>query len=171
MQPVYKHIPLHLQTAVMACLEKYLKQASLLLQTQFSKPKVTYKKKGTIAGSAYLTRWEIQLNVTMLCENGHVFIDEVIPHELAHLLTFQQFGRVKPHGKEWQYMMSVVLGQLPKTTHRFSVHKANSYHYVCLCQEHYLTQIRHNKVQKQRTQYMCKKCGELLKFKNPHQIE
>jgi SprT protein len=46
----------------------------------------------------------------LLLENQQAFIDEVVPHELAHLLVWKHFGRVAPHGKEWKWMMEAVLG-------------------------------------------------------------
>jgi SprT protein len=49
----------------------------------------------------------------LLLENQQAFIDEVVPHELAHLLVWKHFGRVAPHGKEWKWMMESVLGVPP----------------------------------------------------------
>ena len=165
MQPDYKRIPIYLHNKVLACLRTYLTQANNILNTHYKEPKVSYKPKGSVAGCAFLTRWEIQLNSIMLYENGEKFIDEVVPHELAHLITFQNFGRVKPHGKEWQYVMSEIMKKEPKVTHNFQI-KRNEYVYICNCQEHYLSPIRHNKIRKNKTSYQCRKCGTILKLKN-----
>lgn len=167
MQPVYKkRIPIYLHNQVLACLRQHLAQANKILQSEYTEPKITYRPKGSVAGSAFLTRWEIQLNTTMLHENDKTFIEEVIPHELAHLIVFKKFGKVKPHGKEWQYIMTAILGRTPKTTHNFSVHNNNNYLYYCLCQEHYLSKVRHNKIQHNKTEYLCRKCGTILKLRN-----
>lgn len=149
----------------MACLRTQLIQANQFLATTYPEPTIVYKNKGSIAGSAFLSRWEIQLNSTMLRENQQAFIDEVVPHELAHLIVFKQFGRVKPHGKEWQYIMSEILGKKPKTTHEFNIIR-NDYLYYCNCQNHHLTKIRHNKIQHNNIQYICRKCGSLLQLKH-----
>lgn len=164
MQPDFKRIPINLHNQVIACLRKHLAQANQLLNTQFSEPKIIYKPKGSIAGSAFIMRWEIQLNSTMLADNGQVFIEEVVPHELAHLIVFKKFGKVKPHGKEWQHVMSNVLGKRPKTTHNFEV-KRKYYLYFCECQDHHLSKIRHNKIQYNKISYLCRKCGTILKLK------
>lgn len=164
MQQDFKRIPINLHNQVIACLRKYLAQANQLLNMQFTEPKIIYKPKGSVAGSAFLMRWEIQLNPTMLADNEQVFIEEVVPHELAHLIVFKKFGNVKPHGKEWQYVMSNILGKMPKTTHNFNV-KRDFYLYYCECQEHQLTKIRHNKVQHNNINYLCRKCGTQLKQK------
>lgn len=165
MQQDCKHIPIYLHNQVMACLRKHLTQANQLLNTEYKEPKIVYKPKGSIAGSAILNRWEIQLNTTMLFENGEKFIEEVVPHELAHLITFQIYGKVKPHGKEWQYIMSEIMKQPPKVTHNFNF-KRKEYVYICDCQEHYLSSIRHNKIEKNKISYQCLKCGSILKLKN-----
>ncbi|MFO6295826.1 SprT-like domain-containing protein, partial [Pseudomonas aeruginosa] len=57
----------------------------------------------------------------LLLENQREFIDEVVPHELAHLLVWQHFGRVAPHGKEWKWMMEGGLGVPAPRTHRFDL--------------------------------------------------
>ena len=165
MQQDCKHIPIYLHNQVMACLRKYLTQAYQLLNTEYKEPKIVYKPKGSIAGSAILNRWEIQLNTIMLFENGEKFIEEVVPHELSHLITFQIYGKVKPHGKEWQYIMSEIMKQPPKVTHNFNF-KRKEYVYICDCQEHYLSSIRHNKIEKNKISYQCLKCGSILKLKN-----
>ena len=165
MQPDYKRIPIYLHNQVLACLRTHLTQANNILNSHYKEPKVSYKPKGSVAGCAFLTRWEIQLNSIMLCENGEKFIAEVVPHELAHLITYQNFGKVKPHGKEWQYVMSEIMKKEPKVTHNFQI-KRNEYVYICNCQEHYLSPIRHNKIRKNKTSYQCRKCGTILKLKN-----
>lgn len=164
MQQDYKRIPIYLHNQVLACLRTHLTQANNILNTNYKEPKVSYKPKGSVAGCAFLTRWEIQLNSIMLNENGEKFINEVVPHELAHLITFQKFGKVKPHGQEWQYIMSEIMKKEPKVTHNFNI-KRNEYVYICNCQEHYLSPIRHNKIRKNKTSYQCRKCGTILKQK------
>ncbi|OCG44021.1 hypothetical protein A9G28_02745 [Gilliamella sp. Fer1-1] len=165
MQQDYKRIPIYLHNQIMACLRTHLMQANQFLHTEYKEPNIIYKPKGSIAGSALLMRWEIQLNSVMLLENGTQFIEEVVPHELAHLIVFKEFGKVKPHGKEWQYVMSKIFDKTPSTTHHFQV-KRNTHLYYCQCQQHHLTSIRHNKIQKNNTSYLCRKCGTILKLKN-----
>lgn len=43
-----------------------------------------------------LESYEIRLNPVLMMENQQAFIDEVVPHELAHLLVWKHFGRVAP---------------------------------------------------------------------------
>ncbi|MDR0806778.1 MAG: SprT family zinc-dependent metalloprotease [Enterobacteriaceae bacterium] len=158
-------LPIATQQAVMRCLRHYIDLANNYLHTSYPEPKVSYRQRGTTAGTAHLTQWEIRLNSVLLAENGQTFIDEVIPHELAHLLVYKQFGRVAPHGSEWQWVMEQVLGVSASRTHCFDVLsvQGKTFPYQCECQTHLLTVRRHNKVLRKESEYRCKKCGTLLK--------
>ena len=46
-----------------------------------------------------LEKNEIRLNPVLLLENQREFIDEVVPHELAHLLVWQHFAASRRTGK------------------------------------------------------------------------
>ncbi|PHM46470.1 SprT family protein [Xenorhabdus mauleonii] len=157
-------VPLSLQQAVMRTMRQKLAQASDFLQVTFPEPEINYRQRGTIAGSARLQQWEIRLNPVLLIENQQAFIDEVIPHELAHLLAYHQFGKVAPHGKEWRFIMEVVLKVPANRTHQFSVHSVRSqiFNYSCRCQQHELTIRQHNKILKGKSCYICRQCGEKL---------
>lgn len=94
-------------------LREKLAQANLKLGRNYPEPKLSYTQRGTSAGTAWLESYEIRLNPVLLLENSEAFIEEVVPHELAHLLVWKHFGRVAPHGKEWKWMMENVLGVPP----------------------------------------------------------
>lgn len=149
----------------MRCLREKLQRANQHLASDYPEPKVNYQQRGTSAGSAYLQHWEIRLNPVLLLENQQAFIDEVVPHELAHLLVFRQFGRVAPHGKEWRWMMENVLLEPASRTHQFAVASVQSktFPYYCSCQQHSLTLRRHNRIVRGDAEYRCRHCGELLR--------
>lgn len=150
----------------MQCLRDKLRQADAHFHCRFPEPLVSYRQRGTIAGTAWLDQWEIRLNPVLLQANQQAFIDEVIPHELAHLLVFRQFGRVAPHGQEWRWMMAEVLHTEPRRTHNFDLAQVRpvTFSYGCRCQQHALTVRRHNRIQRGEAQYRCRHCGEQLVF-------
>ncbi|XKM13785.1 SprT family zinc-dependent metalloprotease [Orbaceae bacterium ac157xtp] len=159
-------IPIHLHNQVITCLRKNLLLASHFFNISFNEPSIKYLNKGSIAGSAYLNKWEIQLNTNMLLENQQRFINEVIPHELAHLIAFKIYGKVKPHGKEWQHIMQTIFLLEPNRTHKFKIPittKRATFHYACECQTHELSVIRHNRIQSSKATYFCNKCKTALK--------
>lgn len=158
-------VPVALQQAVMRSLREKLMQANIFLQSAYPLPGVLYQQRGTAAGTAWLEKNEIRLNPVLLLENQQSFINEVVPHELAHILVWKHFGRVPPHGKEWKWMMETVLGVTPRRTHQFAVHsvRASTFPYYCSCQQHQLTVRRHNRVLRGETQYRCTRCRQQLK--------
>ena len=153
-----------IQQAVMRSLREKLAQANLKLGRDYPEPKLVYQQRGTAAGTAWLESYEIRLNPVLMMENQQAFIEEVVPHELAHLLVWKHFGRVAPHGKEWKWMMEAVLGVPARRTHQFELEsvRRNTFPYRCQCQQHQLTVRRHNRVVRGEATYRCVKCGEPL---------
>lgn len=166
-------IPIALHQAVMSCLREKLRQAGDYFNTPFPEPQLNYQLRGTSAGTAWLDKWEIRLNPVLLLANRADFIDEVIPHELAHLLVFHRFGRVAPHGREWRWMMANVLHTEPRRTHGFDLAtvRVNTYRYQCACQRHELTVRRHNRIVRGESLYRCRQCGDVLRFAGDEDAE
>lgn len=131
----------------------------------FIMPSLVFSQRGKIAGSAALVKNQIRLNSVLYSDNIDVFLAEVIPHELAHLLVFQQYGRVKPHGVEWQKMMIEVFALEPRVRHSMDVSKVQGrvFSYNCSCGPVHLSIRRHNKVKSGKQQYLCAKCRQTLK--------
>ncbi|MCV2884261.1 SprT family zinc-dependent metalloprotease [Aestuariibacter sp. AA17] len=130
----------------------------------FPLPTVSLNQRGKIAGSANFQRNHIKLNPVLFSENRSVFESEVIPHEVAHLITYHLYGKVKPHGKEWQNIMTQVF-YLPATaTHQLCVKnvQGKTFSYKCDCQTISLTVRRHNKIIRGESQYRCKRCNAVL---------
>lgn len=146
-------------------LKQDLEKANRFFNREFAFPLVSYALRGQKAGVAYLRENEIRLNPVLLQENGFVFVQQVVPHELAHLLVYQQFGRVRPHGKEWKAMMEQVLGVPAHIYHTFDTSSvATQYAYQCGCQIHKLSVRRHNAIQQNQRSYICKKCQQSLRL-------
>lgn len=154
-----------LQTRIQASLDKHLQLACQFFKQDFPRPKLSFRQRGKIAGSARLQGNEIRLNPKLLVDNQDAFIRDVVPHELAHLITYQLYGRVRPHGKQWQHIMAEVFGLTPNTTHQFDVSKVQgqTFTYRCQCNQYSLSKIRHNKVLKGQ-QYVCKRCSTALRY-------
>ena len=154
--------PLHAQ--VIEKTQNCIALAEVKLGKSFPLPTIKFNQRGKIAGSARLQGWEVRFNPVLLAENPEAFLTEVVPHEVAHLLAFRLFGRVRPHGAEWQTMMTQVFAIPARTTHSFDIQsvRGQTFPYSCACCEHQLTIRRHNKVLRQQAVYHCTKCRQPL---------
>lgn len=149
-------------------LKRNLDNANQYFQKTFIPPTVSYNVRGLKAGVAYLQKNEIRFNPTLLAENGTKFIRQVVPHELAHIIVFQQFGRVAPHGKEWKQLMQNVFGVPADIYHRFDTTNVQETRipYRCECRLHTLSQRQHNFTQQTNRYYICRHCKTPL-YHNP----
>jgi len=95
-------------------------------------PTVRYAKKGTTAGTANIRGNVINLNLVLLMENGQVFIDRTVTHELAHLIDGylhpENYMRIRgrkssPHGPDWKRVMRL-LGAEPSRCHSYDTTNA-----------------------------------------------
>ena len=161
------------QNAIENQLSLCLHRAGIAFQRSITRPSIHFKLRGKAAGKAYLQRNEIRLNPVLFQENRKAFIEEVIPHEIAHLVVYQIFGlahpegsKVRPHGKEWQMVMEKVFTVPARTTHSFEISsvQGKTFEYQCRCDTHTLTIRRHNRVIRQESRYLCRSCGETLVF-------
>jgi SprT protein len=112
----------------------------------------------------------LRFNPYLLLKYKDTFIDQVVPHECAHLVAFNLFGTtIKPHGSEWKALMVNLYQCPPDVTHRYEIarKKRPLFDYACGCLDinHQLSVIRHNKIIKHKAVYLCKKCRTPLTYK------
>ena len=114
--------------------------------------------------------------------NPHFFLQfmddnlrSTVPHEVAHYISDMLYGlnRIKPHGSEWKEIMRA-LGAKPERTCNYDLsdipHRREKRHtYRCQCSEYELSTRRHNNIQNNRRNYLCKSCKTQLLHvsKNP----
>lgn len=145
--------------------EDFFIEAECFFDRAFERPTYLFNQRGRAAGTAHLQANLIKINPVLFINNRAEFFQQVIAHEIAHLLTFQLYGRVRPHGKEWQHIMESVFKCPAQTTHQFDIKEVigKQFNYRCLCTTHQLTIRRHNKVLNGNN-YLCKYCQSVLNF-------
>jgi predicted SprT family Zn-dependent metalloprotease len=102
-----------------AC-EKHYKQ-------KFNRPEIRYNIRNTNGGEAWHQQNLIRLNLTFLVENEEDFLEQTVPHEVAHLVAHAVYDskpmngkKVRPHGPEWKEVCGV-LGIKPRVKHTYNL--------------------------------------------------
>jgi SprT protein len=130
---------------------------------------IRFDLRGKAAGQVRIRgqgRYLIRYNLELLKRGGQDFLEQTVPHEVAHVLACHRFGRnIRPHGREWKAIMGQ-LGAEPTRCHDYDVgglaaRELQYFDYHCGCMVHRLSSIRHNKVAKGQ-RYLCRRCGEPL---------
>lgn len=110
----------------------------------------------------------VRYNLDMARHQPEAFVQETVPHEIAHVLCHLLHPRARPHGPEWRVIMQR-LGAEPKRCHAFEIPKTASrkrqqrWPYQCHCREHLLSSTRHYRVVRGQSSYQCTSCGETLR--------
>lgn len=154
-------------------------------KVKFKAPHVRYDIRGTTAGTARPSTWELRFNPTLLVENLDDFIADTVPHEVAHLacdmiypeahkgtITFTYAGRVRRgkreiHGPKWQSIMRV-LGADPSRCHDYDTSNVPSksgskttYEWSCngCGKKFHLLQRKHDNAIRSGAPLRHRKCG------------
>lgn len=166
------HVPASLQRAVNRKVRECFAIAAHKHGKMLPTPTVTFDVMGEDAGRANLRRWAVRFNPVLLVHNRSKFINDIVPHECAHLITEAVYPeahtpakgkRKMPHGKKWASVM-ISLGAVPKTFHQYDllpVHRAStrtSYVYQCdhCHKEIAVSKREHERIQRRPHAYFCK---------------
>jgi predicted SprT family Zn-dependent metalloprotease len=104
-----------LRAKVLKKTEECLKLASKKFKREFEMPEIRYDIKNHDGGRAYTARNLIRYNLILLVENEKHFIENVVPHEVAHIINrlvnkpAPGKKRLMPHGREWKDIMTDLL--------------------------------------------------------------
>jgi SprT protein len=147
-----------------------LRQAESFYGRPFLLSEVKFNLLGQTAGMLQIrgrqTVFTIRINRVLLESNPVHILGQTVPHEVAHLVAFQQFGfAIKPHGVEWQEVMQSVFNLEPTRCHDMDTSKTAKaqFIYMCACAKELLvTKRMHSKLQK--SQFRCKICSHKIAF-------
>lgn len=111
---------------------------------------------------------QLRFNLAMAAVQPRRYLDETVPHEVAHLVAAACFGRnIPPHGEHWRSVMRHFGIRDPRRCHDYEVvesqvRRQRRWTYDCGCRSHELTTTRHNRVRAGRARYVCRDCGLTL---------
>jgi len=146
-------VPAALRLKARECIATYVQKANEQLGVRMPMPTCSFDLRGKTAGKAWTARkgtgpagqpvLHVQLNSVLFQENVQGFLQDTIPHEVAHLVTRRLYGRaVASHGPEWQHVMRT-LGVSPERTHNYDVSNSavasRLYRFSCACRTFELT--------------------------------
>lgn len=147
----------------------WIDTANVIYGTDVRVDHVRFDLKGRCAGQAIRKPgdwFEIRVNPEIAVQNWAEYIDQTIPHEVAHIVQYQVFPRCRGHGRAWKRIMRA-FGKEPRRCHEYDlstvkVRRQKRHEYACACRVHHLTTVRHNRVRRGQTNYSCKTCGTTL---------
>ncbi|MCQ4347938.1 SprT family zinc-dependent metalloprotease [Pseudomonas stutzeri] len=152
---------------LLARVEVCYQQAEVFFARRFPRPEVSLRLRGLKAGVAHLTENRLRFNAQLYRENREHFLLQTVAHEVAHLVAHQLFGAgIRPHGSEWQRIMTQVYGLPAERCHSYEVERRQRHYlYRCSCPdgEYPFTAQRHALVLRGR-RYLCRRCRETLVF-------
>ncbi|MGI0116851.1 SprT-like domain-containing protein [Zooshikella sp. RANM57] len=151
-----------------------LKQAEAHYQCYFTFPEFILDLRGSVAGQANWHTNQLRFNPALLKQHTEHFLKHTVAHEVAHLVAPKVYGHtIKPHGREWRFVMETVFGVTANRCHRYDISATGRYPYVyaCACKhQHFLSAIRHKRTLRGTT-YLCQKCRATLQFQHKLQSE
>ena len=160
------------QAQVLARAEHYIERAEGLFERDFVRIPVLFDLRGTTAGMYKIqgTRVQIRFNPWIFAKYFDVNLRDTVPHEVAHYIVHAVYGdrRVRPHGWQWRDLMQS-FGADPEVTFDMNLEgipqrRQRTHWYRCDCRDHEISATRHNRVQRQRGQYLCRFCNGLLVY-------
>jgi SprT protein len=167
---VIEPIDIRQREHIVAATDDCIRRANELLDTKFASIAVSFDLIGRTAGM-----YRIQGGQRSIRYNPYLFAKyygdnfaTTIPHEVAHYLTDAIYGyrTVRPHGREWRTIMRM-LGADESVRCNFNLdgiptRRYQRIRYICRCQTHELTKVRHNRIQSKGARYFCRRCSTQL---------
>ncbi len=160
-----------LQRQAVELTQAYLQKAETRFNREALCPPIRFDLRGATAGQVRYrgsTVIEVRYHPVLLEENGEQFLARTVPHEAAHVVVRAVWGnKARAHGREWRSVMRFFGVEDVARCHSYDVSNAGvrrqrRHTYRCQCQEHQLTTVRHNKVQRGKSTYSCAQCRQPL---------
>lgn len=142
-------------------------------------PEIDYSLRGRTAaqagwrissrrGGRQAAKLRLRFNLQAYAAHPTEMLNETVPHEISHLVVVLLWGvGCRPHGAQWQQVMQDCFGLKPQRTHSLPLKPSRTlsrdFVYACACRRHYLTRIRHGRIERGQSTYRCKDCGDILR--------
>lgn len=141
--------------------------------------RIDFTLRGKNGGMAYLQRNEVNFNFILASENFDEYINQVVPHEVCHIVAFLIYGyREHGHGIYWKALMREC-GCKPDRCHNMNIANVKKNHvqkfiYRCDCRTFDVSKRLHNSMQESlknswmhTTGRRCRHCKKELTYVAP----
>jgi SprT protein len=171
------YVPQAIKDRCEQSLRRFIGIAEARFGRAYTVPVIEYTDRGKRAGYAQGENL-INLNPVLLMENVEEFVNQVVPHELAHCIDTANGGNRRVfgmkrsiHGPSWKAIMRLfgcdALRCHSMDTSNAQVRTKTKYEYRCECcsKTYILSSVRHNRQQQWnqvnpgKSFYFCKTCG------------
>lgn len=152
-----------MQEKILNKVEESFLRAEKFYGRTFPRPRVIFKRSGTTAGFATCDCKVLMFQLDLAEHHERDFIDNTVPHEVAHNIQFHIHPTSQAHGYEWKFIMTRVMGILPDRCHSYntlvtSVKRETRHIYTCPCQKEFkVSTTTHNRIQKALTESKTRK--------------
>ena len=152
--------------------EHYICLAEHVYDRSFDRVSVVFDLRGRTAGMFKMVGRErcIRYNPWIFSLHFEENLRDTVPHEVTHYIAHSVYShrRLKPHGVEWQAVMSDFDAD-PSVTHNLDIsrvpQRSQARHpYFCGCREHLVSTTRHNRVVRKKATYRCQSCHRELVY-------
>lgn len=167
----------NVQKEILEKIEECFVIAEKFFNKTFERPtNIIFKRNGTCGGHSNYSKRELMFQLDIAEHNADDFIKVVVPHEIAHYVQRAIYGYshdVKPHGREWKYIMVRVYNLPPDRCHKYDTsvtktRKRARFEYSCGCSTtHKISSIIHNRIQSGKKRYTCNNCRQVIKYTYP----
>lgn len=82
-----------LRTLMVNQVRRYIETASKLYNWHFTMPRVRFDLTGKVGGWAKSSTWELNFNEGLMVDNVTDYLNNTVPHEVAHLVDGKLFRR------------------------------------------------------------------------------
>ena len=162
----------NMQQEILAKVEECFMIAEKFFGKNFERPRnIKFKRNGTTAGTSCYSQRELMFQLDFADHNPENFIKQVVPHEVAHYVqrAVYGYGVVKPHGKEWKFIMRRVYNLVADRCHTYDTSVTTTrtrkrFDYSCGCTVHKISSVAHNRIQAGKKRYTCRSCGNVINY-------
>jgi SprT protein len=123
-------------------------------------PHPDFSLRGTCAGQA--NDRLLRFNLDIAVNNIEAFLDDIVPHEIAHVIQRRKYPYSKSHSPEWKKYCILLTGRELARCHTFDCQKARIVRrkkYTCGCMGKIfnLSTIKINRINR-GAKYVCPQC-------------